>query len=1000
MLSLRNISKIYNVKGKAAVHALDNITVDFPENGMVFLLGKSGSGKSTLLNVAGGLDVPTSGEIIVDGKSTANFTHADYDGYRNTYVGFVFQEYNILEKFSVEQNVSLALQLQSMPNDKKKVDDILEQVGLSGMNKRKPNTLSGGQRQRVAIARALIKNPKIIMADEPTGALDSKTGEQIFDTLKELSKTRLILVVSHDRDFAERYADRIIELADGKIISDNEITQRATQTLSNNYEILRDDAVLVRNWSKPTQADFAKISRIMSSKLKETLITSDPSLISPLKAEKNIRVNSEKSAAENTKNENASDGTKKNFVKSRLPLKHALKLAWGGIKQKPIRLAFTILLSVAAFTLFGISSALMLYDPAYSISNALSGSDYKSATLNKEYVASYTQTVVQDDGYAKREQSVNLSTAFTQADIDKLNDNDLNLNFAGIMNFGVYENANADSEGSYLGIRFTIGEGRLNTEYSYYYCVNALTGFSDCGANYLESNGFTLLTGKYPENKNEVAVPRYVYEYYAHTLISSSEGNQSIVSAEEILGRTISFGQIPLTICGVYDVGDISVEFDELLNPDSQLDYLTKKALSAKLADILENGFHTVAFVSDDFYAEHKYDYVSIGYSPTFGFNISETPQSFDVNESQHESVITPRALRLYGDIVNFYDLNGNKTSMPQTLAETDIYISMNRVISKLEPFYRFLLDSSDVSDTDLIELKTVLLKLDQHFSFYKLDKSDIITLAEKSLSAYEKFYGYKPDLSDTYYAKFYSGDEQIPLTVKGYFLIAKGNADYSSQDYFISDDLRDKYAIKTAPNAGSVNTVYKTDYRISTNEEKYGKLICPTDYSLNETHFILNGGKDGATYVLDNIIYEVTNEITSIVAQMKKLFYISGAIVGAFAVLMLFNFITASISAKAREIGILRSIGANKFDVIKIFFTETLLITLTCFVVSAILSGVACALINAYTIENALKITILDYNAINIAILLSTSLAVSILSTVAPTLKVANKPPVVGIRE
>lgn len=94
--------------------------------------------------------------------------------------------------------------------------------------------------------------------------------------------------------------------------------------------------------------------------------------------------------------------------------------------------------------------------------------------------------------------------------------------------------------------------------------------------------------------------------------------------------------------------------------------------------------------MSDDFYAEHKYDYVSIGYSPTFGFNVSETPQSFDVNESQHESVITPRALRLYGDIVNFYDLNGNKTSMPQTLAETDIYISMNRVISKLEPFYRF----------------------------------------------------------------------------------------------------------------------------------------------------------------------------------------------------------------------------------------------------------------------------------------------------------------------
>lgn len=247
MLSLRNVTKIYNVKNKVAVRALDNVSVDFPETGMIFLLGKSGSGKSTLLNVAGGLDAPTSGEIIVDGKSNANFTQADYDGYRNSYVGFIFQEYNILEEFSVEQNVSLALQLQNKSNDKNAVNAILKQVGLEGTNRRKPNTLSGGQRQRVAIARALIKNPRIIMADEPTGALDSKTGEQILDTLKGLSKNRLVLVVSHDRGFAERYGDRVIELADGKIISDKTLTQNRQKEKSNNYEILRDDAVLVRN---------------------------------------------------------------------------------------------------------------------------------------------------------------------------------------------------------------------------------------------------------------------------------------------------------------------------------------------------------------------------------------------------------------------------------------------------------------------------------------------------------------------------------------------------------------------------------------------------------------------------------------------------------------------------------------------------------------------------------------------------------------------------------
>ena len=150
------------------------------------------------------------------GKSSSTFSKSDFDSYRNTYVGFIFQEYNILSEFSIEDNLSLALELQGKKKDKEKVDYLLKQVDLDGFAKRKPNTLSGGQKQRIAIARALIKDPKIIMADEPTGALDSKTGKQVFDTLKKLSKDHLVIVVSHDREFSEIYGDRIIELKDGK----------------------------------------------------------------------------------------------------------------------------------------------------------------------------------------------------------------------------------------------------------------------------------------------------------------------------------------------------------------------------------------------------------------------------------------------------------------------------------------------------------------------------------------------------------------------------------------------------------------------------------------------------------------------------------------------------------------------------------------------------------------------------------------------------------------
>ena len=205
MLVVRNLKKIYKTKKGADVHALDGVTLQFPEKGMVFLLGKSGSGKSTLLNVCGGLDAPTDGEIIVKGRSSKDFTQSDFDSYRNTYVGFIFQEYNILNEFSVEDNIALALELQGKPKDKKAVAELLKQVDLEGYAKRKPNTLSGGQKQRIAIARALVKSPEIIMADEPTGALDSNTGKQVFETLKKLSKDKLVLVVSHDREFAEQY---------------------------------------------------------------------------------------------------------------------------------------------------------------------------------------------------------------------------------------------------------------------------------------------------------------------------------------------------------------------------------------------------------------------------------------------------------------------------------------------------------------------------------------------------------------------------------------------------------------------------------------------------------------------------------------------------------------------------------------------------------------------------------------------------------------------------
>lgn len=219
MIKLNEVTKVYKTKRGSGYQALKGVSLSLPSKGMVFLLGKSGSGKTTLLNLIGLLDRPTTGYIEADGVRLENDAKT-YDSFRNTYSGFVFQEFNLLETETVEQNVKLALQLQDVKDIRQRTDDALRTVGLEGYQKRYPSELSGGEKQRVAIARTLVKNSKIILADEPTGNLDSENGENIFSILKKISEQKLVVVVTHDRDFAERFADRIVEIKDGAIVSD------------------------------------------------------------------------------------------------------------------------------------------------------------------------------------------------------------------------------------------------------------------------------------------------------------------------------------------------------------------------------------------------------------------------------------------------------------------------------------------------------------------------------------------------------------------------------------------------------------------------------------------------------------------------------------------------------------------------------------------------------------------------------------------------------------
>ena len=236
MLKVKDIKKSYTT-GDFTQHALNGVSVNFRKNEFVAILGPSGSGKTTFLNIIGGLDRYDSGDLIINGKTTADFTEADWDAYRNNSIGFIFQSYNLITHLSIVDNVEMGMTLSGVdPETKhKKALEALERVGLKDHIHKKPNQLSGGQMQRVAIARALANDPDIILADEPTGALDTETSKQIMDLIKEIAADKLVIMVTHNPELANEYADRIISFSDGKVTNDTNPFDGADS--DNNYEL-------------------------------------------------------------------------------------------------------------------------------------------------------------------------------------------------------------------------------------------------------------------------------------------------------------------------------------------------------------------------------------------------------------------------------------------------------------------------------------------------------------------------------------------------------------------------------------------------------------------------------------------------------------------------------------------------------------------------------------------------------------------------------------------
>ena len=257
MINIHKISRVYK-SDDAPVYALKDVSLSLPSKGMIFVVGKSGSGKSTLLNIIAGFDKPTKGDIYYGDLNLNRLSPKELDYYRNSEIGFVFQDYCLVETFTVKQNINVAFDFKNAKSSKEKIDQILTNVGMKGYEKRYPRQLSAGQKQRIAIARALAKDSKIILADEPTGNLDSKTTEQILDLLKEISKDRLVIIVSHSKEDAFKYADRIIEISNGQIVND-----RVKNDIFENKFSIEGNTISLPNRKRLTEEELDKINALI-----------------------------------------------------------------------------------------------------------------------------------------------------------------------------------------------------------------------------------------------------------------------------------------------------------------------------------------------------------------------------------------------------------------------------------------------------------------------------------------------------------------------------------------------------------------------------------------------------------------------------------------------------------------------------------------------------------------------------------------------------------------
>ncbi len=959
MLELISIKKKYITKA-GDTQALDDVSLRFEETGLVFITGKSGSGKTTLLNVIGGLDGFDSGEIRLNGKSFAHFTDVDFDSYRNTFVGFVFQEYNLLPEYSVQKNVDIALELQGKNADAEYIKQLFESVEIEGLENRKPNQLSGGQKQRVAIVRALIKNPQIILADELTGALDSTTGEQVIQILKKLSKEKLVIVVSHDLELAERYADRMIKIADGKIVED--ITLNEAELQGNLYQT--EGNLTVKQPSVLTHEENEILLRAIKENQKITF--TDKITV----RERADTVEPEQKPAQDV-----------NLINSKMKLGSAMSLGVKSLWTKPLRLIITVLLSVVAFAVFGLFDAIASYNNAKVITSLLREGAYDAlpvyATYNDEYYDNTQLKISQS-----QIQDLTETTGYTFRGVYDLIDTDV-------------VRSNSDRKGFNASVEIDELPVETSTKpngWAYYTrSLNGIVVFDGAEVvkqkldgqtvNVIDPQGFNykILYGEYPtypafiENDDgtttevlQIAISSYV----ADSIRFWSKSNETYA---DFIGRTIKLGENTYTITAIVDCGKIPEKYNALKNnveTTLKQDFTTYLYSSCYLNVFAPTGLVERLRANNDrtvnYYADYKNTVQSLsidGIESNFCgryYNVAEIDVDkylfFDETKSalgEGEALISVNDLRVEYAVQDLKSTGDLQTVEYLKNAIYALHVSGDAIPrDKLTDFCNYLEDIREKNDGLSGACKTLQIQ--------SRKTNGSMLLNEGTLKIVGVYFGVNTD-TDTKNS-FISKIE--PLVV--------ASQSFSALNICAEQGIYSRALAPIVKNRTGESVMgLKMDQTVGVNYNWFGNSILET----------------------------VSAEREMIDQVLNLVLYIAIAL-AVFSVFMLFNYISISISSKQQTIGILRTLGANKKNIFVMFITEALIISLINGIFACLLGYFGCMFINTYLVDTMnLTLNIAMFDVRQVFIISIGSIITGVLSSLVPIIKIAKKKPVELIR-